>query len=382
MTTPNPWKDKVLFTPGPLITSPSVKQAMLHDLGARDQAFYDLIRDIRNRLLKLAGLSANEYQAVLMQGCGTMGLEAVVGSAIPPEGKCLVLVNGAYGKRIAEMAKVLNIETIEHLTPENRLPNLEKLDETLEADGSITHVCVVHCETTSGIINPIKDVGRIVKKYNRKYIVDAMSTFGAVPIDFRTCTIDYLVSSTNKCIEGAPGFSFIIAGKEELLSTEGNARSLSLDLYHQWKEMEDPGHFRYTPPTHSCLAFQQALIELTEEGGVEKRGERYHRNYETLVQGMRRIGFEEYLPPELQGYIITTFKFPDHPKFDYEEFYTRLRDKDQLIYSGKVSNEPCFRIGSIGRITETDIQILLMCIENTLKEMGVEMQRAASGMMG
>ncbi|MBD3266059.1 2-aminoethylphosphonate--pyruvate transaminase [bacterium] len=368
------WKDHILFTPGPLTTSRAVKQAMLRDLGARDGEYLAIIREIRDQLLKIANLNKGEYEAVLMQGCGTMGLESVVGSAIPPNGKFLVLANGAYGKRIAEMAKVLNIETLTHETPENQHPDLVRLENELKSDKAITHVCVVHCETTSGIVNPIEDIGRIVKQYNRAYFVDAMCSFGAMPIDFAACGIDYLVSSANKCIEGVPGFSYIIAKRDALQSTKGNARSLSMDLYNQWHEMEEQGHFRYTPPTHSSLAFHQALLELEQEGGVEARANRYKHNYEVLIEGMRKIGFNEYLLPELQGYIITTFLYPNHPNFDYEIFYQKLREKDQVIYSGKVSDEPCFRIGNIGRIFESDVRILLACIRETLQEMKIQLE--------
>ena len=367
------WKDKILFTPGPLTTSQTVKQAMLRDLGSRDFEFISTVREIRECLLDIGGVKKGEYEAILMQGSGTFAVEAVVSSAIPPDGKLLVIINGAYGERILKMAKVLRIEAIPLVFEENCLPDLEKIEATLASDKGITQVAVVHCETTTGIINPIREIGEIVHKYGRVYFVDAMSSFGAIPTSLSDCHIDYLVSSANKCIEGVPGFAFAIARTSTLLATEGFARSLSLDLLSQWKGLESNGQFRFTPPTHALLAFRQALRELNEEGGVEGRAARYHRNYETLIAGMREMGFVEYLPRLFQGKIITSFRYPEHPNFSFEEFYQRLNERHYVIYPGKVSNADCFRIGNIGRIFESDVRDLLGAIRETIKEMGVEL---------
>jgi len=213
-----------------------------------------------------------------------------------------------------------------------------------------------------------------VKRLGRVYFVDAMSSFGAVPVNLAQCGIDYLVSSSNKCIEGVPGFSFVLAKTETLKSTEGWARSLSLNLLDQWQGLEANGQFRFTPPTHSLLAFRQALAELEHEGGVQARGARYRRNYDVLVEGMREMGFQEYLQPEEQGYIITSFLYPDHPNFTFEEFYKKLNEKDQVIYPGKVSGADCFRIGHIGRLFEADVRVLLGAIRQCLIEMGVVLE--------
>ena len=367
------WKDKILFTPGPLTTSQTVKQAMLRDLGSRDFEFIKTVREIRDALLALGNVKKGDYEAVLMQGSGTYGLEAVVSSTIPPDGKLLVIINGAYGKRIAKMASILKIETEILEYPENCLPDLKEISIALADDESITNVVVVHCETTTGIINPIKEIGEIVQENNRVFFVDAMSSFGAVPVDLAECKIDYLVSSANKCVEGVPGFSFVLARKKTLLSTQGYARSMSMDLLDQWKGLESNGQFRFTPPTHALLAFHQALIELNEEGGVEARGARYRMNYEILLDGMRKMGFKEYLRPEIQGYIITSFLYPKDPNFSFDEFYQKLNERDQVIYPGKVSNADCFRIGHIGRISEADTRILLQTIREVINEIGVKL---------
>ena len=367
------WKDKTLFTPGPLTTSRTVKQAMLRDLGSRDFEFIQLVQNIRNQLLELGQVASPDYEAIIMQGSGTFGIEAVLSSVTPPDGKWMIIINGAYGRGIDQIAKVLKIENIPLIYAENRKPDLQEIEATLAANDSITNVVVVHCETTTGIINPVKEIGAIVKKLDRRYFVDAMSSFGAIPLNLAEGEIDYLVSSANKCIEGVPGFSFILARGKALLETEGYARSVSLDLLAQWQGLETNGQFRFTPPTHTLLAFGRALQELKDEGGVAGRAKRYKHTYEILIAGMRDMGFEEYLRPEDQGYIITSFRYPPQPNFDFDYFYECLNKKDLVIYPGKVSNADCFRIGHIGRIFESDVHSLLAAIRQTLTRMEVEL---------
>ncbi|MCZ6529951.1 MAG: 2-aminoethylphosphonate--pyruvate transaminase [Chloroflexi bacterium] len=366
-------KDKLLFTPGPLTTSMTVKQAMLQDLGSRDIEFIDLVKDIRSRLLEIGGVGDGGYEAIIMQGSGTFTLEAVVSSSVPPDGRLLVIINGAYGRRIAQIAEIHNIQTTTLEYPENRVPDLDQIEKALETDAAITNVAVIHCETTTGLMIPVKDIGRIVQRFSRRLFVDAMSSFGAVPMDLAEWGIDYLVSSANKCIEGVPGFGFTLARREALMQTEGNARSLSLDLLSQWKGLDHNGQFRFTPPTHALLAFRQALLELEAEGGVAGRAARYRANYETLIAGMQAIGFQEYLESEDRGYIITSFRYPPHPNFDFDEFYKRLNDRGYVIYPGKVSQADCFRIGSIGRIFESDVNDLLSAVREVVPEMGIEL---------
>jgi 2-aminoethylphosphonate-pyruvate transaminase len=368
------WKDKILFTPGPLTTSRTVKQAMLRDLGSRDIEFIGLVKNIRHKLVELGQASLDEYTAVLMQGSGTFGLEAVVSSTVPLDGKLLVIVNGAYGKRLARIASTLQIDTATLEYAENTTPDINEIADTLKNDGKITNVSIVHCETTTGIVNPIREIGEIVAGHGAKYFVDAMSSFGAVPINLAECKIDYLVSSANKCIEGVPGFSFVLCRLKSLKQTAGYARSVSFDLLDQCEGFEKNGQFRFTPPTHALAAFWQALAELEAEGGVTGRAERYRRNYETLIYGMRRMGFVEYLKPEKQGYIITSFLYPDDPNFSFEKFYESLNQKDYVIYPGKVSDADCFRIGNIGRVFEADVKALLAAIGETIAEMGVKLK--------
>ncbi len=366
-------KDKPLFTPGPLTTSSTVKQAMLRDLGSRDHAFIDIVHQVRKRLVALGGDDSEAYEAIIIQGSGTFSLEAVLSSTVPPNGRLLVIINGAYGHRIAHIAEVHKIPTTRLIFPENTIPDVDQIADTLAEDASITNVAIVHCETTTGIINPVEQIGALVRDAGRRYFVDAMSSFGAVPLDLARAGVDYLVSSANKCIEGVPGFAFAISRREALLETEGWARTVSLDLFAQWKGLQADGQFRFTPPTHALLAFHQALLELEAEGGIGARGARYRSNWETLVTGMRALGFQEYLRMQDQGFIITSFHYPEYPKFDFEEFYQCLNNKGYVIYPGKVSDADCFRIGSIGRLFPSDMQALLRAIRETLEQLEVEM---------
>jgi 2-aminoethylphosphonate-pyruvate transaminase len=369
---PLPGRDKPLFTPGPLTTSGTVKSAMLRDLGSRDTEFIDLVKRIRDRLLALAGLSQQAgYECVLMQGSGTFVVESVVSSAMPRQGKLLVIVNGAYGDRILSIARRYGIETVTVRAKENALPDVAEVKKVLAAAPDIRMTAVVHCETTSGILNPIRAIGDEVHSHGGTYFVDSMSAFGAIPVDFAACHIDFLVSSANKCIEGVPGFGFALARRAALLATEGLARTVSLDLLAQWQGLERNGQFRFTPPTHVLLAFDQALNELHEEGGVPGRGERYRNNNETLCRGMREMGFVEYVPRPLQSYIITSFRYPTDPRYNFDDFYNRLSEKGFVIYPGKVSDVDCFRIGTIGRIFPSDVAALLQAIREVSLEMGM-----------
>ncbi len=364
-----PHADKRLFTPGPLTTSNAVKAAMQQDLGSRDDAFIDLVRHIRQSLLDLGGVTAPAYTAIIMQGSGTFGIESVISSITPPAGKWLMLINGAYGRRMAQIAAVHHIPTTNLTYPENQTLAPADVAAALAADPSITHVGVVHCETTTGIFNPVAAIGEVVFQQGRQYVVDAMSSFGAAPLHLEESHVDYLISSANKCIEGVPGFSFVLARQAALQATAGWARTLSLDLLAQWQGLEANGQFRFTPPTHALLAFRQALAELAEEGGVAGRATRYRRNHQLLVAGMRQLGFREYLAPADQGYIITSFHYPTHPRFSFAEFYQRLNGRGFVIYPGKVSDADCFRIGHIGRLFANDMQELLSAIRAVLEEM-------------
>lgn len=364
--------DPLLFTPGPLTTSPTVKRAMLHDAGAWHSDFNARVRAVRDRLLSLAKLSrAAGWEAILLQGSGTFGVEAVFASCVPPNERVCVLANGAYGERMGLMLERLRIAHTILRAPENQTHDLTLLDQTLAKDPAITHVAMVHCETTTGILNPIDTIGCLAKRHGCRFIVDAMSSFGAMPVDCENAGVGYLISSPNKCLEGVPGFCFVLARREALLANEGHSRSLSLDLIDQLRGFERNGQFRYTPPTHALLAFEQALKELDAEGGIAARGARYFRNHAVLLEGMTRLGFQAYLPPALQSWIITAFHYPKDPRFRFGDFYQHLSERGFIIYPGKLTHADTFRIANIGQVFEKDILALLSAIAETLEEMGI-----------
>ena len=370
-------RDKLLFTPGPLTTSKTVKEAMLHDLGSRDRSFIELVRRIRHRLLQIGGVDDGSYEAVLMQGSGTFAVESVISSIIPRDGKLVVAINGAYGRRMAQIAKRLEIDTETIVSPEVRPIVADQIEAKLARDSAITHVGTIHCETTTGILNAVQEIGPLVRKCGRALIVDAMSSFAGVPIDVSGWGIDFLISSANKCIQGVPGFAFVLARRELLLEAAGRARSLSLDLVSQWEGLEKDGQFRFTPPTHALLAFWQALQELEAEGGTSGRARRYAENAKILVEGMEKLGFEPFLEPEHRSNIITSFRYLRHSNFDFKEFYQRLSDIGFVIYPGKLTDADSFRIGTIGHIFPNDIRALLFAIQKSLQEMQVSPSSAA-----
>lgn len=367
--------ERILLTPGPLNTSRAVREAMLHDIGTWDHDCRELVADIRTRLLRLCG-SRPDLTCTLMQGSGSFGVEAIIGSAIPDDGRLLVLSNGAYGRRIAQVAAALRIDHVVHADPETHPHDPARLDELLEADADITHVACVHCETTTGMLNPIRELGQVVQRHGRRYIVDTISTFGAYrmgpdeAIDIDVGPIDHFIGSANKCTEGVPGFSFIFSRREALERCEGQARSLALDLYDQWQGFERTGRFRYTAPTHVMLAFQQALRELEAEGGIEGRMERYQANHRQLVEGMGALGFNTLIAPEHQSHIITTFLYPNE-EFSFQVFYDALRARGVIIYPGKLTDADTFRMGNIGALGSEEIRYVLKAVEEVATELAV-----------
>jgi 2-aminoethylphosphonate-pyruvate transaminase len=353
----------LLLTPGPLTTTQSVKAVMLRDWCTWDDDYHAVVQDIRRRLTALA-TEADGHTCVLMQGSGTFSVESVISSVVPGGGKLLVIANGAYGERIFQIAQRHRIPVAILDSGELKPPDLNRLFHTLKTDAGITHVAVVHCETTTGMLNPVAEIGQVVKRFGKTYIVDAMSSFGGIPLDMAAIGADFLISSANKCIQGVPGFGFIIARTEEMMTIKGRARTLSLDLFDQWACMERKnGKWRYTSPTHTVRAFAQALNELAEEGGVAARYARYRENHRVLVAGMRDLGFRPLLPDDLQSPFITAFYSPTDPSYDFSRFYNGLKRRGFVIYPGKVTSMHTFRIGNIGDVRPSDMQRLVAAVE-------------------
>jgi len=356
----------LLLTPGPLSTSPGVRLAMLRDWCTWDADYKSLVQDIRARLETLAS-PASLFTSILMQGSGTFSLEACLGTVVPRDGKLLVLANGHYGDRLAQIASRLGIDLTVLDFGETGAMDVEAADKALAQDPSLTHVAAVHCETSTGMLNPVEALGEVVARHRRCFIVDAMSSFGGLPMDMNMIWADYLVSSANKCIQGVPGFGFVLARRDALEECACRARSLSLDLHAQWREMEEnPGKWRYTSPTHAVHAFAQALTELEQEGGVAARHARYAFNHEILVEGMRELGFTTLLPDELQSPIITAFRHPSDPRFDFARLYADLKARGFVIYPGSVTSTPTFRIGNIGHVYPRDMEALVQAVQESM----------------
>jgi 2-aminoethylphosphonate-pyruvate transaminase len=362
-----------LLTPGPLTTSRTVKHAMLADWGSRDIEFRHLVADIRQRLMRLAG-AAGGYECVLMQGSGTFAIEAALGSFAPTrqqKRKTAVVINGAYGARCAKILDRLGRHNVTLNVGDSRAPSPEEVAQLIDADAKITAVVIVHCETTSGIVNPLPELAAAVKARGKTLIVDAMSSFGAIPLDMAGMEIDVMISSSNKCIEGVPGFGYVICRRDLLERSKGQSHSLALDLHDQWQAMESNGQFRFTPPTHTLAAFHQALMEHAAEGGVTARGDRYLTNRTVLVDAMRELGFETLLSDEESGPIIQTFLTPGDANFSFEPFYEALRSRGFAIYPGKLTERDTFRIGTIGQIDEHVMRQAVAAIREVLADMGV-----------
>lgn len=356
-------KPYILLTPGPLTTSQTVKEAMLTDWCTWDEDYnLHIVEEIRKSLVSLATQHTGDYTSILLQGSGTYCVEAVIGSVIKPGDKLLILSNGAYGDRMGNIAEYHGISYDMLAFDETEQVSVSYVDDYLSHNAEITHVAVVHCETTTGVLNPLKEIAHLVKMHGKKLIVDAMSSFGGVPLDVHELGIDFLISSANKCIQGVPGFGFIIARCSELLHCKGVSKSLSLDIYDQWEAMEKGhGKWRFTSPTHVVRAFKQAMDELAEEGGVEVRHNRYCENHRVLVDGMRSLGFQTLLPDEIQSPVITSFLYP-YADFNFKTFYTQLKERGFVIYPGKISQADTFRIGNIGDVHPEDFRQLIEII--------------------
>jgi 2-aminoethylphosphonate-pyruvate transaminase len=363
-------RDPILLTPGPLTTSLATKSAMLRDWGSWDASFNAVTARIRERLTGIVH-AAETHACVPMQGSGTFSVEAAVNTLVPREGHVLVLINGAYGKRMARMTEMMG----------RRVSTFEAADDVpitggdvarlLDTDGSITHVGLIHCETSTGILNPLPEIAEVVAGRNKSLIVDAMSSFGAIAIDARKTPFDALIAASGKCVEGPPGMGFVFARRSVLERRAGNSTSLALDLHDQWTYMEKTTQWRYTPPTHVVVALDAALAQYEAQGGQPARLARYTANCETLVSGMTELGLRAFLEPKVQAPIIVTFHAPADPHYAFKDFYERVRDKGFILYPGKLTQVETFRVGCIGAIGPDEMRLAVNAVRDTLHEMGI-----------
>ena len=363
-------RDPILLTPGPLTTSLATKTAMLHDWGSRDNRFNGVMARVRNALTAIID-GADNHVCVPMQGSGTFSIEAAINTLVPRNGHLLVLVNGAYGKRMAKMTEMMGRRLTTFETAEDVAMNSDDVARLLDRDASITHVGLIHCETSTGVLNPLQEIAEVVAKRRRSLIVDAMSSFGAIAIDAKAMPFDALVAASGKCMEGPPGMGFVFARRNVLERCAGNSASLSLDLYDQWTNMEKTTQWRFTPPTHVVLGLDAALSQFREQGGQPGRLARYTANYQTLVAGMAELGFKTFLDPAFQAPIIVTFHAPPDPNYEFKTFYDRVRDKGFVLYPGKLTLVETLRVGCIGAIGPEEMRHAVNAVRDTLREMGI-----------
>jgi 2-aminoethylphosphonate-pyruvate transaminase len=370
--TPAP-RDRLLLTPGPLTTTLRTKQAMLHDWGSWDTAFNRITGALCQQLVDIVH-AEKTHVCVPLQGSGTFSVEATLGTLVPRNGKVLVPNNGAYCARILKILKYLGRAAIELPTAEDCAIDPQAIEAILVADPTITHVALVHCETGTGILNPLHDIATVVARQGRGLIIDAMSSFGAIAIDARTTPFEALIAASGKCLEGVPGMGFVIAQRAALQASGGNCHSLALDLHDQWAYMQKTTQWRFTPPTHVVVALHEALAQYREEGGLAARGARYSANCAVLVKGMARLGLKTYVPAALQAPIIVTFHAPQHAAYNFQAFYAGVRERGFILYPGKLTTIETFRVGCIGALTPTDMEQVVAAIAATLVEMGVSIQ--------
>lgn len=371
-------RDPILLTPGPLTTSLATKSAMLRDWGSWDAAFNAITAKVREQLLNIVN-GQDSHVCVPMQGSGTFSVEAAINTLVPRDGHVLVLVNGAYGKRMQRMIQMMGRRVSIRETLDDVPASAQEVDEALRQDASISHVGIIHCETSTGIENPLAQIAGVVARHGKALIIDAMSSFGALPIDAQSLRFDALIAASGKCIEGPPGMGFVIARKEALLACEGNSTSLSLDLYDQWQYMEKTTQWRYTPATHVVAAFHAALNQFEAEGGQAARLARYSANCAAVLQGIAGLGLTPFLPSPIQAPIIVTVNAPAHANYQFAEFYHRVRDKGFILYPGKLTQAETFRVGCIGAIGADEIRQAIHAMADALQEMGIRQKSCRHG---
>jgi 2-aminoethylphosphonate-pyruvate transaminase len=362
--------DPILLTPGPLTTSARTKSAMLSDFGSWDGAFNELTASVCRDLVAIAN-AQGEHVCVPLQGSGTFAVEAALGTLVPRNAKVLVPDNGSYCKRIVRILKYLGREAVVLPHGEQEPADPARIDAALAVDPAITHVAQVHCETGTGILNPLAEIAAVAANHRRGLIIDAMSSYGAIPIDARTLRFDALIAASGKCLEGVPGMGFVITRRTALERSNGNTYSLAMDLLDQWQYMQKTGQWRFTPPTHVVAALRAAIDQYQGQGGLPARLARYTENCAALVLGMRALGLRTFLPDALQAPIIVTFHAPPDPKYDFAEFYRRVRDLGFVLYPGKLTAVDTFRVGCIGAIGAGTLRQAVAAVAEALRAMGV-----------
>ena len=364
-------KRNILLNPGPLTTTDSVKfSQVVSDICPREREFGELMKSIQADLTKIAG-GNEKYTTVLIAGSGTASVEATISSVVPEDTKLLVINNGAYGQRIIEIAKAYGIETVELKYKYGNPPDIGEMEEILSNDTSVSSIAMVHHETTTGLLNPLSEVGSLAKKYDKLLIIDAISSFAGIPFSISENNVDFMISSSNKCIQGVPGCSFIICKISELEKSKNIRRSVYFHLFDQYDFMINHLQMRFTPPVQVLYALRQAIDEFFEEG-AENRYKRYCANNKVLTDGMLELGFQPYLPNAPQSRLLTTYYEPKHPNFSFNKMHDLLYERGFTIYPGKLANMDTFRVANMGALIKTDILNYIDNLKEVLKELKID----------
>ncbi|MBJ6368928.1 2-aminoethylphosphonate aminotransferase [Snuella sedimenti] len=358
----------ILLNPGPATTTDTVKWAQaVSDICPREQEFGDLMEFCSTEITKFVGNTA-DYATVLFGGSGTATVEAILSSVIPENGKILIIDNGAYGKRMRQITEVYKIETVAFESSSIEPIDLNALESLIKNTNGLTHLAMIHHETTTGLLNDITAVGEICKQHNISFIVDSMSGFAAIPVDMETMHIDYLAASSNKNIQGMAGIGFAICNKKVLESTASiPMRNLYLNLYAQYAYFEKTHQTRFTPPVQTFYALKQAIIE-TQEETIEGRYARYSKSWETLISGLESLGLEYLIDKKYHSKIITSIIEPNTDAYDFNAMHDYFFERGFTIYPGKVNNYDTFRISNIGQIDYKDIEAFLKVLKSYLVE--------------
>lgn len=354
-----------LFTPGPLNTTRRVRAALREDWGSRTPEFSELTQHVRQSLLSAAG-AGPAFTAVPLQGSGTFAVEAMLATFVPNHARVLVLANGAYGERLAD---ICSAQCIDHAVLRGnpaRPLDVGALENALAGALTFSHVAFVHCETSAGVINPADAIVRSVGKQGCRALVDAMSAFGALKLDYAARALSAVAASANKCLHGVPGVGFVVSRKSDLERATAR-RSLSLDLRAQWKELERSGQWRFTPPTHVLAALKTALDEFHDEGGADARLRRYEALCSLLVGGMERLGFQCIVDEAHRAPMITAFSMPAGSRLNFDTLFRALSDSGLSIYPSKMHGVDGFRVGCMGDLAERDIRDLLSASADVLE---------------
>jgi len=360
-----------ILTPGPVVTAREVKEAMLVDYAPADDFIRAATATIREYLVGLAN-GTGSYECVPLQGSGTYATEAAFHTLLPPDAKILIVTNGFYGLRLKELCDRMKKRNVLLQLPMLPPPSARDIEAALDAHPDITHVTLCHCETATGVLNPIEEIAAATRARGVRVILDAIASFAAFDLDAPALDLEAIVLSSNKGLESVPGVGFVIAKRASLQAAEGNSASLSLDLHAQWAHMEKTGQWRYTPPTHVIAALATAIRIHEAEGGVRGRHARFHRVWHRLVTAMRQRGFETLISDDHASPIVTTFLEPADPHYTFPSFSTEMRKRGFIVFPGRLTASRTFRIGCMGRITDADVDRLVEAIDGAMQSLGVQ----------